>query len=139
MVEARGFGEVDRGPDDNVQCIPWLRHRAFHHAHQALQFHWKPVLRPVTQFPSPSSKMAAGQRYCWSADAGKILAGSLAHRVHDFQAHRKVMLALSVQRKSMLSLTEDPSPRSLGTVPTSSVRVTSSTKPRTPRTNCHLS
>ena len=63
----------------------------------------------------------------------------LVHLVRDAHAHRKVMLALSVQGKSMLSLTEDPSPRSLGIVPTSSVRVSSTTQPRTTRTDFHLS
>ena len=72
------------------------------------QFHKKPVLHPVAP-----KKGNAGVR---------MLAGglevSLVHLVRDAHAHRKVVLALSVQGKSMLSLTEDPSPRSLGIVPT---------------------
>ena len=89
----------------------------------------KPVLHPVAP-----KKGNAGVR---------MLAGSLevslVHLVRDAHAHRKVVLALSVQGKSMLSLTEDPSPRSLGIVPTSSVRVSSTTQPRTTRTDFHLS
>ena len=40
------------------------------------------------------------------------------HHVRDNRALREVVLALSVQGKSTLSPKEDPSPRSLGTVPT---------------------
>ena len=70
--------------------------------------HKKPVLHPVAP-----KKGNAGVRML----AG-VLEVSLVHHFRDYRAHRKVVLALSVQGKSMLSLTEDPSPRSLGIVPT---------------------
>ena len=62
---------------------------------------------PCPEYGNAGVRMLAG-----------VLEVSLVHRVRDDRAHRKVVLALSVQGKSMLSLTEDPSPRSLGIEPT---------------------